>query len=102
MARNAPLLPRPRRGRRAVAAASTPGGGTAPTIPAAASVPDDLRTVYGWLSRLTTDSAEVERLLVEILRRSRTTGPACLRAAPETTRLQHLTVSSVLRLRGVL
>ena len=65
-------------------------------------MPDDARTVYGWLTRLTADPAEAERLVVEILRQSRTTAPAHLRAAPDSTRLQYLTVSSVLRLRGVL
>jgi hypothetical protein len=58
--------------------------------------------VYGWLTRLTTDPAEAEQLLVEVLRRSRTTAPTCLRSASDATRLQFLTVSSVLRLRGVL
>jgi hypothetical protein len=65
-------------------------------------VPDDFRTVYGWLSRLTADPAEAEQLLVEILRGSRTAAPACLRTASDVTRLQFFTVSSVLRRRGVL
>jgi hypothetical protein len=66
------------------------------------SVSDDARIVYGWLSRLTTDSADAERLLFEILGRARTGGPACLRTASPSTRLQYLTIESVLRLRGVL
>jgi hypothetical protein len=82
------------------AAASMPGSG--PTAPRATPGPDDVRTVYGWLTRLTTDPAETEQLLTDVLRRSRTVGPTCLRAASDTTRLQYLTVSSVLRLRGVL
>jgi len=65
-------------------------------------VPDDLRTVYGWLARLGTDPADIERLLTEILRRSRAAAPPCLRTAPDDTRLRFLTVQSVLRLRGVL
>ena len=91
MARNAPLLPRPRRGahRRETAAPSTLAG-------------DDLATVHGWLSRLVPDPAATELLLAEVLRRSRSTGPACLATASETTRLQFLTVSVVLRWRGVL
>ena len=80
-------------------AASGPAG---PEAAATSHVPDDLRTVYGWLTRLGTGPADTERLLTEILRRSRTAAPPCLRAAPEDTRLQFLTVQSVLRLRGVL
>lgn len=62
----------------------------------------DVATVYSWLCRFTEDPAECERLLVEVLRRSRTGAPACLEAASDATRLQFLTVESVLRLRGVL
>ena len=105
MARNSPV-PRPRRrarsGRAHAAAAiggATPGasdpGTTAPPL-------DDARIVYGWLARLTTDPAEAERLLVEILGLARSRTPACLRGAPQRTHLQFLTVQSVLRLRGVL
>lgn len=67
-----------------------------------APVSDDARTVYGWLSRLTTDPAETERLTVEILGRARTRAPARLRTAAPRIRLQFLTIQSVLRLRGVL
>jgi hypothetical protein len=85
----------------AAVAMAAPAGAT-PAAPSTAPVPDDARIVYGWLSRLSTDPAETERLLVEILRRSRIAAPACLRAATDTTRLQFLTVQSVLQLRGVL
>ena len=80
-----------------------PGAGSAaPEAPAPAALPEDLRTVYGWVNRLAPDPAETEQLLVDILRRSRSGDPACLSAATEVTRLQFRTVSSVLRLRGVL
>ena len=105
MARNQPGLPRPRRGTpsvRAKAAASVAGGPAAADAPAATPVPDDLRTVYGWLTRLAIDPADTERLLIEIVRRSRAVAPSCVRTAPEAARLQFLTVQSVLRLRGVL
>lgn len=105
MARNQPGLPRPRRGAHAVrekTAASVAGGPAGPEASATPPVPDDLRTVYGWLTRLGTGPADTERLLTEVLRRSRTAAPACVRTAPEDTRLQFLTVQSVLRLRGVL
>ena len=84
-------------------AATVPGSGpAAPPVPAAAAVPEDLRTVHGWVARLAPNPAEAERLLAEILRRYRTGSPACLRAASDGTRLQFETVSSILRLRGVL
>ena len=98
MGRNAPLLPRPRRGprsKRAKTAASIP-------VQAGRAVPDDVATVYGWLCRLTAHPAETEDLLIEVIRRSRETAPTCVRAAPATTRLQFLTIQSVLRQRGVL
>ena len=62
----------------------------------------DVATVYAWLCRFTENPADCERLLVEVLRRSRSAPPEFLRSAPETTRLQFLTVQSVLQLRGVL
>lgn len=83
------------------AAAAIPGAGAAEALPPA-PVPDDVRTVYGWLTRLTSDPAETERLLVEILRRARTAAPPSLRAASDLTRLQFFTVQSLLQLRGVL
>ncbi len=89
MARNA-HLPRPRR------RAHTER--TLPPAPAAA----DVAIVYSWLCRFTENPAECERLLVEVLRGSRLAPPAFLRSASEVTRLQFLTVQSVLRLRGVL
>ena len=89
MARNA-HLPRPRGG---------PHPGRAHGAPPSAV---DVATVYSWLCRFTEDPAECERLLVEVLRRSRTERPACLRTASDATRLKFLTVESVLRLRGVL
>ena len=98
MARNAPPLPRPRRGlrtKRAKTAASTP-------VQAGRAVPDDVATVYGWLCRLTAHPAETEHLLIEVILRSREAAPACMRAAPVATRLQFLTIQSVLRQRGVL
>jgi hypothetical protein len=67
-------------------------------VPAAA----DAATVYSWLCRFTENPEECERLLVDVLRRSRSAPPACLRSASEATRLQFLTVQSILRLRGVL
>jgi hypothetical protein len=76
--------------------------GSGPTAPTASPVPDDVRTVYGWLTRLTTDPAETEQLLTDVFRRSRSAPPGFLRSAPAATRLQFLTVQSVLRLRGVL
>jgi hypothetical protein len=66
------------------------------------AVPDDVATVYGWLSRLAAPPAETEDLLVDVIRRSREAAPACMRAAPAATRLQFLTIQSVLRQRGVL
>jgi hypothetical protein len=107
MARNAPRVPRPRRSRRTRETAAAPTGraGAPDPHPAAnpsASLPDDAATVYGWLTRLTTDPAETERLLIEIVRLARTSPPACVRAASDHTRLQFLTVRSVLRQRGVL
>jgi hypothetical protein len=103
MARNG-QVPRPRRRarRERAHAAATTSGAAAPEAAPAAPVPDDTLTVYAWLTRLTTDPAETERLLVEILRRSRSGGPACVRAASDITRLQFLTVQAVLRGRGVL
>ena len=89
MARNAPV-PRPRRRTRTERPAAAE--------PAAA----DVAAVYSWLCRVTENPAECERLLVDVLRRSRAAPPACLRSAAEATRLQFLTVQSVLRLRGVL
>jgi hypothetical protein len=89
MARNA-HLPRPRRRARTERAI------------AAAPVASDVATVYSWLCRFTDNPAECERLLVEVLRRSRDAAPDCLRSASDTTRLQFLTIQSVLRLRGVL
>jgi hypothetical protein len=59
-------------------------------------------TVYSWLCRFTENPEECERLLVEVFRRSRSAPPACLPSAAEVTRLQFLTVQSVLRMRGVL
>jgi hypothetical protein len=107
MARDTPIpLPR-RRTRRERTHAAAPVSGVvgvevgAEVLPAE-PVTDEARTVFGWLSRLTTDPAVAERLLVEILRRAGTGAPAFLRTAPLSTRLQYLTVESVLRLRGVL
>ena len=103
MARNTPLVPRPRRAlrvRRQKASA-----GVAEPVAAGPGDPaprDDVATVHGWLHRLVGDPAEAEELLVEVLRRSREPAPACLRAAPDVTRLQFLTLQSVLRARGVL
>jgi hypothetical protein len=113
MEHNAPRLPRPRRGTRtksekAAALASGSDGpapaGTAPTTArdVSTAAPDDLASVYGWLCRITPEPAEVEQLLIEVLRRSREAAPVCLRAASDTTRLQFLTIQSVLRLRGAL
>jgi hypothetical protein len=68
----------------------------------APTAPDDVTTVHGWLRRLAPDAAEAEELLVEVLRRSREPSPACLRSASDVTRLQFLTIQSVLRRRGVL
>ena len=89
MARNA-QLPRGRRRAR--------------TAPALAAPPSavDVATVYSWLCRFTDDPAECERLLVDVLRRSRSAAPPFLRSAPDATRLQFLTVQSILQLRGVL
>jgi hypothetical protein len=89
MARNTPVR-RPRRRAR-----------TERALPAAPSA-DDIGTVYSWLCRFTENPAECERLLVDVLRRARSAPPACLRSAPEATRLQFLTVQSILQLRGVL
>jgi hypothetical protein len=66
------------------------------------ATPDQARTVYSWLCRFTDNPAERERLVVDVLRRSRSAPPASLRSASDTTRLQFLTIESVLRLRGVL
>src|SRR3954454_13497791 len=105
MARNAPV-PRPRRrpGTARVEAAASVGttGGAAPAPLPAAAIPDDARTVYAWLRRFTDAPAECERLLVDILHRSRSAPPASLRSASAATRLQFLTIQGVLRLRGVL
>jgi hypothetical protein len=105
MARNAPRVPRPRRSLRTRATAPTGSTGTPDARPIAESsapLPDDAATVYGWLTRLGTEPAEIEQLLVEIVRLARTSPPACLRGASDETRLQFLTVRSVLRQRGVL
>ena len=106
MARNAPLVPRPRRGIRvrrekasALAAVAAEPVTAGPGDPAPR---DHVATVHGWLQRLVGDPAEAEDLLVEVLRRSREPAPACLRGAPDITRLQFLTIQSVLRLRGVI
>ena len=87
---------------REATAAVLPGGDSLPSTPAQPPEPDVARTVYGWLARLVPDPDDAERLLVEVLRRSRSAPPACLRSASEATLLQFLTVQSVLRLRGVL
>jgi hypothetical protein len=105
MARNTPV-PRPRRRTgiaRVEAAASVGNTGSAAgaALPGAAT-PADARTVYSWLCRFTDDPAECERLLVDVLRRSRSAPPACLRSASDATLLQFLTIQSVLRVRGVL
>ena len=89
MARNTPLVWRPRRGMRVRRQKSS-----APR--------DDVATVHGWLHQLVGDPAEAEELLVEVLREYRDPAPACLRAAPDDVRLQFLTIRSVLRLRGVI
>jgi hypothetical protein len=115
MGRNAPFLPRPRRSTRIEhekTAALTSGAdgpvtaidspSTAPLSDRPAALPDDVATVYGWLCRITPHPAEVEDLLIEVVGRSREAAPACLRAASDTTRLQFLTIQSVLRWRGVL
>ena len=106
MARNAPLVPRPRRGIRvrrekasALAAVAAEPVTAGPGDPAPR---DHVATVHGWLQRLVGDPAEAEDLLVEVLRRLREPPPACLRAASDDTRLQFLTIQSVLRLRGVI
>jgi len=65
-------------------------------------MPDDVATVYGWLCRITADPGETEGLLIEVMRRSREAAPTCMRTAPVATRLQFLTIQSVLRQRGVL
>ena len=98
MGRNAPLLPRPRRGFR------SKRGKTGGSIPAQVGrvVPDDVATVYGWLCRLTPRPEETEDLLIEVIRRSREAAPECMRTASAATRLQFLTIQSVLRQRGVL
>jgi hypothetical protein len=106
MARNTPFVPRPRRGirvrRERASALAAVGAEPVATGPEGPATPDDVATVHGWLQRLATDPAEAEELLVEVLRRSREPAPACLRAAPDVTRLQFLTIQSVLRLRGVI
>ncbi len=63
---------------------------------------DEVSTVYALLCRFAADPAQCEELVVDVLRRSRSAAPACLRSASEATRLQFLAVQSVLRLRGVL
>ena len=63
---------------------------------------DDIAIVYGWVSGLTQRADEAEELVVDVFRRSRGTAPACLRGASDVTRLQFLTIQSVLRLRGVI
>jgi hypothetical protein len=78
-----------------------PDEGTAPPDDDAA-LAGDAATVYGWLCRLTPHPQEAEDLLIDVLRRSREPAPACLRAASDVTRLQFLTIQSVLRVRGVL
>ncbi|MCW2742772.1 MAG: hypothetical protein JWR45_3194 [Blastococcus sp.] len=105
MARNASLVPHRRRGtrtQRAGAVASAPGSAPVLDAPAEVAPPDDVATVYGWLRRLGADAAETEELLAEVLRRSRDPAPICLRAASHATRLQFLTIQSVLRRRGVI
>ena len=103
MAREAALPRRRRRPRRERALAAAPTtGAAAPEAAPSTEAPDDTRTVYAWLTRLTVDPADTERLLVEILRRSRAARPGWLRTASGTTWLQFLTVQSVLRQRGVL
>jgi hypothetical protein len=106
MARNARVSrPRRRSGTARVEAAAsvgtTTGAGAPATLPGAA-IPDDARTVYSWLCRFTDDPAECERLLVDVLRRSRSAPPASLRSASAATHLRFLTIQSVLQLRGVL
>jgi len=105
MARNGPRVPRSRRGARAQreGTGSVPGPSAAAVLPydAPAEV-DDLTTVHGWLRALASDAAEVEELLVDVLRRSRAPGPACLARAEPQTRLRFLTAQAVLRRRGVL
>jgi hypothetical protein len=85
----------------AAASVGTTGPGAPATLPGAA-IPEDARTVYSWLCRFTDDPAECERLLVDVLRRSRSAPPASLRSASAATRLRFLTIQSVLHLRGVL
>jgi hypothetical protein len=95
MGRHGPLLPRPSRAariRRAKAAAPADSP----------ALPDDLSLVYGWLCRISPHPTEVEELLGEVLRRSREAAPVSLRATSAATRLQFLTVQSVLRWRGVI
>jgi len=70
-------------------------------VPARAEA-DEVSTVYALLCRFAADPAQCEELVVDVLRRSRSAAPACLRSASEATRLQFLAVQSVLRLRGVL
>jgi hypothetical protein len=107
MARNAPRVPRPRRSPWTPETAAAPTGRAGAPDPhpagnSSAPLRDDAATVYGWLTRLTTDPAETEQLLIEIVRLARTSPPACLRAASDETRLRFLTVRSILRHRGVL
>ena len=64
--------------------------------------PDDVATVYGWACGLTARPDEAEELVIDVFRRSRAAGPPCLRTASDVTRLQFLTIQSVLRARGVL
>jgi hypothetical protein len=106
MARNTPLAPRPRRGirvrrQKAIAVGAVVAEPVA-AVPEGPASRDDVATVHGWLDRLVGDRAEAEELLIEVLRHFRAPGPACLRAASDATRLQFLTIQSVLRLRGVI
>jgi len=68
----------------------------------AAASPDDVATVYGWACGLSADPGEAEELVIDVFRRSRGPAPACLRTASDVTRLQFLTIQSVLQARGVL
>jgi hypothetical protein len=67
-----------------------------------AASPDDVALVYGWACGLTARPDEAEVLVIDVLRRARATTPACLRGASDVTRLQFLTIQSVLRARGTL
>lgn len=100
------MVPRPGRGirvrRRKASALGAVVAEPAAAGPEDPAPPDDVATVHGWLDRLVRDRAEAEELLVEVLCRFREPAPACLRAASDATRLQFLTIQSVLRLRGVI